>query len=244
MVACWKADRLDIDAAVAFARALAGPQAEWPDEGQLSLDVGRALSAGQELRPLLARLGYGPKTISLDQLKIGDAGGVAMEGTGSFDRLDTTGRLTVSATSASPRQITDLIAPFAPAVAKRLTAATGVSGATRLKLALDLAKDPGRADRAGARAVLDIDAPQIKGVTTITAAPAVAAIRAIDLDALARSEIGIESKLSSEQGASLLALLGLDRAIAAGNGPLRFEDSATGVWHAPLRLKVKLSGAD
>jgi large subunit ribosomal protein L24 len=167
-----------------------------------------------------------------------------MEGTGSFDRLDTTGRLTVSATSASPRQITDLIAPFAPAVAKRLTTATGASGATRLKLALDLAKDPGRADRAGARAVLDIDAPQIKGVTTITATPAVAAVHAVDLDALARSEIGIESKLSSEQGASLLALLGLDRAIAAGNGPLRFEGSATGVWHAPLRLKAKLSGAD
>jgi large subunit ribosomal protein L24 len=242
--AVLKADRLDIDAAVAFARALAGPQAEWPDEGQLSLDVGRALSAGQELRPLLARLGYGPKTISLDQLKIGGAGGVAMEGTGSFDRLETTGRLTVSATSASPRQITDLIAPFAPAVARRVNAVTGTSGSTLLKLAVDLAKDPGRADRVGARVVFDIDAPQIKGGMTLTATPTVAAMRAIDLDALARSEIGIESKLSSEQGASLLALLGLDRAVAAGNGPLRFEGSATGVWRAPLRLKAKLSGAD
>ena len=38
-----KAERLDLDAATAFARSLAGPQAEWPDEGQLALDVGRAI---------------------------------------------------------------------------------------------------------------------------------------------------------------------------------------------------------
>ena len=50
-----KAERLDLDAATAFARSLAGPQGEWPDEAQLSLDIGRAISAGQELRPLLAK---------------------------------------------------------------------------------------------------------------------------------------------------------------------------------------------
>jgi large subunit ribosomal protein L24 len=66
----------------------------------------------------------------------------------------------------------------------------------------------------------------------------------MDLDALTRSEIGIESKLSSGQGRSLLALLGLDRAIAAGEGPAQFEATATGVWRAPLRLKAKLSGTD
>ena len=60
--------------------------------------------------------------------------------------------------------------------------------------------------------------------------------------ALGRSEIGIESKLSSQQGRSLLALLGLDRAIAAGEGPAQFEGSVTGAWGAPLRLKAKISG--
>ena len=75
--AALKADRLDLDAATAFVRSLAGPQAEWPDEAQLSLDIGRAVSAGQELRPFVAKLSYGPKTISLDQLKIGEASGVS-----------------------------------------------------------------------------------------------------------------------------------------------------------------------
>ena len=82
-----KAERLDLDAAAAFARSLAGPQGEWPDEGQISLNIGRAMSAGQELRPLLARLGYGPKMISIEQLKIGQPDSVTLEGAGHFDRV-------------------------------------------------------------------------------------------------------------------------------------------------------------
>jgi uncharacterized protein involved in outer membrane biogenesis len=242
--AALKADRLDLDSATAFMRSLAGPQPEWPDEAQLSLDIGRAVSAGQELRPLLAKLSYGPKTISLDQLKIGDAGGVMMEGAGSFDRANTTGKLNLNASTASFTQLMALIAPAAPAVAARLNAMPPARpGAARLKLSLDLDKNPDHADRARARAVLDLDTPDVKGATTITATPVIAAVRGIDLDALAHSEIAIESKLSSEQGRSLLILLGLDRAFAAGDGPAQFEATATGMWRAPLRLKARLSGA-
>ena len=236
------AARLDLDAAVAFARSLAGPQAEWPDEAQLSLNIGRAVSAGQELRPFAAKLGYGPKTISLDQLKIGEPAGVTVEGTGSFDRVNSTGRLALNSGAASFGGITGLIAPFAPALASRLNAVEGSPGPARLKLALDLDKNAEHADRANARAVLDLDTPQLRGVATITAQPALAALRGIDLDALRRSEIGIESKLLAARGNSLLVLLGLDRAAAAGDGPLQFQGSATGVWGAPIRLQVKMGG--
>jgi hypothetical protein len=238
-----KSERLDFDAATAFVRSVAGPQAEWPDEAQLSLNIGHALSAGQELQPLIAKLGYGPKTVTLDQLKIGQATAVMVEGTGNFDRVHTTGRLALNSTAASLNRITALIAPFAPNFSSRLNSLGTGQGPARLKLTLDLDKNAEHADRASARAVLDLDAPQLKGVATFTAKPDIAAIRAIDLDKLQRSEIGIESKLSSEQGRSLLALLGLDRAIAAGEGPARFEGSVAGVWRAPLRLKAKMSGA-
>ena len=238
-----KAERLDFDAATAFVRSVAGPQAEWPDEAQLSLDIGQAQSAGQELQPLIAKLGYGPKTVTLDQLKIGQATGVMLEGTGNFDRVHTTGRLALKSTAASLNRITGLIAPFAPNFSSRLNSLGSGPGPARLKLTLDLDKNAEHADRASARAVLDLDAPQLKGTATFTAKPEIAAIRAIDLDKLQRSEIGVESKLSSQQGRSLLTLLGLDRAIAAGEGPAQFEGSVAGVWRAPLRLKVKMSGA-
>jgi hypothetical protein len=238
-----KAERLDIDAATAFVRSLAGPQGDWPDEGALSLDIGTAISAGQELRPLLAKLGYGPKSFSLDQLKIGRPDSVMLEGAGNFDRANATGKLKIDSSATSLGQLTSLIAPFAPTLVARLNAMGPAPGPARLKIALDLDKIAGQADRANARAVIDIDAPLLKGVTTVTAKLPLAAIHGIDLAALGRSELGIESNLSSTQGRALLALLGVNSVIAAGEGPAQFEGSAAGAWGAPLRLKARISGA-
>jgi AsmA-like protein len=243
-----KAERLDLDASGAFVRSLLGPQAEWPEQAQLSLDIGHAISSGQDLHPFTAKLGYGPTAISLDQLKIGEASGVAVEGTGAFNRVNATGKLALNSSAASLGQITGLIAPLAPAFAARLNAMgsgpTGSSsGPARLKLTLALDKDSEHADRTVAHAALDLDAPQLKGLTTITARPEIAALRGVDFDKLRRSEISIESKLSSERGGALLALLGLDGMIAAGEGPAQFQGSVSGLWQAPLRLKISLSGA-
>ncbi|THD48497.1 MAG: AsmA family protein [Bradyrhizobium sp.] len=238
-----KAERLDLDAAMAFARALAGPQAEWPEQARISLDIGHAISAGQELHPFMAKLGYGPKTVSLDQLKVGEASGVMVEGAGAFDRVNATGKLALNSSAASLGQISGFIAPFAPAVASRLNSMALGQGPARLKLTLAVDKDADHADRASAHATLDLDAPQFKGSASITAKPVTAALRGIDLDKLRRGEISFESKLSSEQGGSLLVLLGLDGAILAGNGPGQFQGSVNGAWGEPLRLKVSLSGA-
>jgi uncharacterized protein involved in outer membrane biogenesis len=243
--AALKADRLDLDAATGLLRALSGPQAEWPDEAKLSLDIARATFGGQELRPFVTKLSYGPKAIALDQFRTGQASGVMMEGAGSFDRLDATGKLTLNASTPSVGQLTSLIAPLAPApVIARLEAMAIRPGPARLKLSLDLDRNPDRADRATARALLEIEAPQVKGAATVTALPTIAAMRAIDLEALLHSEISVESTLSSEQGRSLPALLGLGGVIWAGDGPARIEASATGTWRAPLRLKARLSGTE
>jgi hypothetical protein len=236
-----KADRLDLDAATAFVRSLAGPQAEWPDQVSLSLDIGRAISAGQELRPLVTRLGYDPKSFSLERMKIGQPDNVTIEGTGNFDRVNATGKLVLSSSAASLGRLTGLIAPFAPTVAARLGSLGTNAGPARAKLTLDL--DKGQADRANARAVLELDARELKGTATITAKPPVNAVRGIDLDALGRSEVGVDARFASEQGRVLLALLGLDRTIAAGDGPAQVEGSVNGAWRAPLRLKARLWGA-
>ena len=238
-----KGDRLDIDATVALVRSLSGPQGEWPASGQLSLDIGRATSAGQEMRPLIAQIGYGPKIISLDRFKVGEATGLMLEGGGAFDRIESTGKLTVSATSSSFKNIADVMTPLAPVVAARLNAMTATPGAASIKLALDLDKDRTRADRANARAVIEIVSPQLKGTITLSAAPMTAALRGLDVGELARSDVAIESRLSAAHGSQLLAALGLDGVIAAGDAPLSFEGSATGTWRTPLRIKAALSGA-
>lgn len=237
-----RADRLDLDAAASFVRALGGPQGEWPEEAKLSLDIGRAISAGQELRPFAAKLGYGAASLSLEQLRFGQAGGVTTEASGSFDRAKVTGKLALKSSAGSLRELTALLEPFAPSVRARFDAMPSLPGATRLKLDLSLDKNAEHADRSNARAVFELDAPQLKATATLAAQTPAAAIGGIDLDRLRSSDFTLESKVSTPQAGALLALLGLDRMVAAGEGTSQFEGKLTGSWRKPLQLSAKLSG--
>lgn len=237
-----KADRLDLDAAASFVRAMAGPQGEWPVEAKLSLDIGRAISAGQELRSFAARLAYSPASLSLEQLRFGQAGGITTEASGSFDRARVTGKLALKSSANSLRELTALIEPFAPAVRARFEAMPSQPGATRFKLDLSLDKNAEHADRSSARAVLELDAPQLKATATLAAQTPAAAIGGIDLDRLRSSDFTLESKVSTPQAGALLALLGLDRLVAAGEGASQFEGKLTGAWRRPMQLNARLSG--
>jgi len=242
--AVLKAERLDLDAASAVVRSLAGPQTDWPDEARVSLDVGRAISAGQELRPFFAKFGYTPKALVLERLKFGQPDGVMLEGGGNFDRTGSAGRLAFDASTASMAQLTGLIAPLAPSLAARLNTLATASGPVRTKLALNLGGGKEQAaDRTSARVDLDLDAPDLRGRATLTATPPVAAIRNLDVETLRRSEVNIATRLTAQRADALVAALGLDRAIAAGEGALQFEGSANGVWGTPLRLDAKIWGA-
>jgi large subunit ribosomal protein L24 len=238
-----KADRLDLDAATSLVRATAGPQGDWPDEGQLSLNVDSAMSAGRELRPFIAKLSYGPEAISLEQLKFGSSGGLAMEGSGTFDRINATGQLSLNATSESVAQMTGLIASVAPSVAARLDAMPAVAGGAQLHLTVNVDKNPANQNKADASAKLGIDLPQLKGALSLAASPSLKAVRTADLDALARSEVTLGANLTATRGATLPVLLGLDHVIAVGDGSV-LKATATGVWHAPIRLNAKISGPD
>ncbi|MEY9879130.1 AsmA-like C-terminal region-containing protein [Bradyrhizobium sp. USDA 329] len=237
-----KADRLDLDAAASFVRALAGPQGEWPDEAKLSLAIGRAISAGQELRPFAAKLAYSPASLSLEQLRFGQASGLTTEASGSFDRTKATGKLAVKSSANSLRELTALIEPFAPAVRARFDALPSSPGATRLKLDLSLDRNTEHADRSNARIVLDLDAPQLKATATLAAQTPAAAIGGIDLERLRNSDFTLDTKGSASQAGALLALLGLDRVVAAGEGASQFEGRLSGAWRRPLQLNAKLSG--
>lgn len=242
--AALKGDRLDLDAAAAIVRSLAGPQPEWPVEGSLALDFGRAISGGQSWQPFVARLGYGPAAITLEQLKIGAAGGLTVEGAGAFDRAAATGRLALNASATTLPQIAAALTPVAPSLAARLTAMGEAPGAVRVRLAVDLDKNPADGARVRARAVVGIDAPQLKGETSFFATPSAVAVRGTDLEALLRGEVRVETRLSAPRGQSLLALLGLQRVAAAGAAPMLLEGSARGTWGGSLQLIAKLAGAD
>jgi uncharacterized protein involved in outer membrane biogenesis len=239
--AALKADSLDFDAAGGFVRSL---RMEWPDEASVSFDIGRAISAGQELKPLNARLAYTPKDVILDRVRIGSPGSVMLEGGGNFDRVHGTGKLVLASTAASMMQLAGAVTPLAPQVAARLTASNPAAGPVHANLTLELGTGkavPG--DRVAVSAQLDLDAPQLKGRISAGASLLSSSVRAIDLDAISRSEVSLRTRLSAERGDALLALLGLDHAVAA-DGSLQFEGSASGTFRQPLRLSAKIWGAN
>ncbi|WP_024520358.1 AsmA family protein [Bradyrhizobium sp. Tv2a-2] len=238
-----QADQLDLDAAATFVRSVTGPTADWPAQAAVSLNVARARSSGQELRPLAVKFSYSPKIIALEQLNIGQGNGINVEGSGSFDRSDASGILTLRAAAPSLSQVTALVAPFAPAVAERLNAVGSPAGLARIKLALNIGKDREAADRAAARAVVDLSAPQLQGSVTLTARPQLAAVQGLDLDRLRASDVTVATELAAVRGDALLALLGLDHAVAAGEGPAQFEGSLSGKWQAPLQAAARIFGA-
>ena len=166
-----------------------------------------------------------------------------LEGGGNFDRVHATGKVTLGATSASMVQLAGMITPIAPQVAARLTAANTAPGPVRANLALELGTGKATGDRIAASVELDLDAPQLKGHVSATTSPLASSLRAIDLDALSRSEVTLRSKFAAERGDALLALLGLDHAVAA-DGSAQFEGSASGVFRQPLRVAAKMWGAN
>jgi large subunit ribosomal protein L24 len=176
----------------------------------------------------------------LEQLKVGRSDNVSVEGGGNFDRTGAKGKLTLDSTAASLGKIAGLITPFAPSLAARLNALGPDSGPAHLRLALNFGNT--KVQPGVAAAVLDLDAPQLKGQVSGTVTPPANAVRDLDIDKIRRSEFSFESSLSSPRANTLLALLGLDRAVTAGDGAAQFQGSATGKWDGPLRLKAKISG--
>lgn len=239
--AALKGERLDLDAATALARSLTGPSGDLPDEANIALDIGRAVWNGQEFRPFNARLAYDAASVVVDQLKFAQ-GAVSSEASARFDRNDGTGRLALNASAASLKGIAATLQPLAPTLATRLEAAAGAPGPARLKLALDLTKDAVSAERVQAKAVVEFEGPQLRATTMLSAKPQLNALRDFDLDALKRTDIGADTRLAAEQGAPVLALLGLDRTAAAGAGQVQFEGNAGGSWRSPLKISAKLWG--
>ena len=236
------ADRLDLDAAMALVRGIGIPQKDWPDRGQLALKVAQAVSSGQELRPLVAKVRYDNKTIALDAFKVGKGRGLTIDGSGIFHRDATTGNLALQVAAPAISDLAAAIAPWAPTFAERSIAQDGQGpGAARLKLALDLDKDAKAADRASARATLTLSAPQLNGTLTLHAAPMRKTLHALDAETLAKTPVDLAIDASAGNGAILLRWLGLDRAIATGDGAARLTGSAHGMWNAAWKVKAALS---
>ncbi len=240
--AALTAQRLDLDAAAAMIRGLAGGPMRWPAEARLSLDIAHAIVAGQEVRPITVRLDAGRDAIRLERLTFGAAGGVAVEGSGAFDRRAKTGTLAVDAKAASLEQVAALLTPLAPVFAERLKQLPDAKAAARLKLTATLEKDAAQAGHSAVRAALDIAAAPLNGKVKTSALLPAGALDVIDANIWRQSELSAEARLAATSSSPLLTMLGLDGVLASATGAATLEASANGAPDKPLRVAARLAG--
>jgi len=236
------ADALDWTTLSPLLPKLSDLPAQLPHEMHIALDVGSIAVFNQTLKPVKLQMAYGPKTITVDRLRIGSADGVMVEGNGAFDRASAAGQLNLSTSSSSLDQIGKLVTPLWPKLGQRISALP--TGAGNVWLGLALVFDRASGDRANLRATLDLDSPALKGSINATTAPTIASLGTVDADAVKQNPFAVTAKLSAEHGAALMTALGLDQAIAAGNGAATLDLTLSGAWQQPLAVKAALAGRD
>jgi AsmA-like protein len=236
------ADTVDWAALWALMPKLADLPAQLPQEVRIALDIGSVTAFEQTLKPVKLQMAYGPKTITVDRLRIGNADGVMVEGNGAFDRGSAAGQLNLSTSSSSLDQIGKLVTPRWPKLGQRITALP--TGAGNVWLGLTLALDKPSGDRANLRATLDLDSPALKGSISAATTPTVAVLSALDTDAVKQNPVTLTAKLSADHGATLMTALGLDNALAAGSGAAALDMTLSGAWQKPIAVKASLAGRD
>ncbi|HEY7247309.1 MAG TPA: AsmA-like C-terminal region-containing protein [Xanthobacteraceae bacterium] len=235
---------VDLDQVFALAKPLfAKRELAWPGQGALSLKAERALLLGVQAKHVDVNVRIDSSGLQIDPLIISDFGGAALAARGRIDTAakSTGGAVTLDLDAHNLEGVLAVLDKFAPATAdqvrrygSRLTpvvlraSVTVAPGAGSGRLADCKLKADGRAgafrvallgDLAGASGPLDIAAP-------------------VDLSA---ANVNLIGRVETDDGATLIDLLRLDRIIAVDKQPGRLAVTAKGPLHGEIEFGSRLS---
>jgi uncharacterized protein involved in outer membrane biogenesis len=237
--AALNADKLDVDTALAFGKALAaGSKFELPEAAALKASIGRASFNGIDARDAQADLQYGPDGLSIKTLSVADLGGAQLKLNGELTSGLKQGRLEGDLSAPELRPLLSMLARVSPAVAEAFDSAKAAPA--RLHAALSVTPAGGQG-----RAALKLDG---------NIGPA-----QISLDGEGTGELAfdkfagrVDGRIAATDARQLLPLLRLDRVIAVGEAPGVLTFKLDGKAFGPLTLaaemqarglKAKLNGA-
>ena len=234
--AALNAPELDVDAALGFGRALlAGSRIERPHDMTIAADIGRASIAGFTARDASARVKVDGDGIEIDRLAVGDLGGASFSASGRIDAAGHAprGSLTLDFESKRTAAIVALVDQFAPSAAKAAGLLARVSRA-KLHATLDVADDK-------------------QGAVTVAQAAVTGALDAMTVDLHTRvsgdwqkpsaADLRLDGTVDAPDGTALVALLGLDRYVAAGEGAGQLKLLISGRADHEQTVDLRLSAA-
>ncbi len=230
--AALHAPDLDIDAALGFGRALlAGSHIERPHDMTIAADIGHATVAGFSARDLSARVKVDAEGLRIDKLSVADLGGAAFSASGRIVTTPATqGTVQVDLDAPDVAPVIALVSRFAPKTAAALERGAPAMNPAKLHASLSV-----QGAQPGAVAKLALAGSLGKAALTLTAETNA------DITKFKAGEMKLAGKLSAGDGRLLLAMLGLDRAVAVGAGPGTLSFDADGPVRGDLKVEGKLS---
>ena len=215
-----RAAELDVDAIHDFAKAaLGGTALDRPGEMALALDIGRARIAGLDAREANARLKLDGEGLQIERLAFADWGGIKLDASGRIDIAAGAprGSITLDIDARELSAASALVAKFAPDFSETLRQTIGGLGPAKLHASLNLDDAPPQRGNARTSARLGLEG-SARGLRMSLQTEAIGS--AADI---LNSDIKIDGRVETADGSALIALLGLDRVVAAGQAARTLE---------------------
>ncbi len=227
------APELDIDAALGFGNALlAGSNIERPHDMTIAADIGRATIAGIAARNASARLKVDADGLQIDRLSVADLGGAAFSASGRIVTATPSpqGSMRVDLDAPDMTPVMVLLARFAPEAALALRGGAPLMAPAKLRAQFTI---DGKAPATQAKLAIHGSLGKVRVALNGQANA--------DVIALSAGDMRLDGKLDADDGKVLVAMLGLDRVVAAGAGPGALTVKTSGPARGELRLDGRLT---
>jgi large subunit ribosomal protein L24 len=233
-----RAAELDLDSAFGFgASALSGLGLEPPREVALAIEIGRAKLAEVEARNVTARLALDAGGLAIERLSIADFGSASVEASGRIQTATSpTGNITIDLDARDMGGLVALAEKFSPPLAEPLRRLGGPQKAAALHANVSVASN-GAGSTSGKLGLTGRIGPVQVGLTA-SAAGKREAFSPANLRALADTDLKLDVRLESDEPATLLGLIGLERLSVGEPRTARLSLSAQG----PLSRDFKFDG--
>jgi large subunit ribosomal protein L24 len=230
---------LDLDALFGLGEsALSGLGLERPGEAKLAIEAGRAKFAGLDARNISARFTLDAGGLAIERLSVGDFGDMSLVATGRIQTLTSPGgSITINLDARDLNGLIGLSDKFAPALAGPLRRLQVRQKTATLRAAVSLTSGP---DATTGKVELTGQMGAVRANVSVVTAGKPEAFSITDIGALTGTDVRIDGRFESDESGALLALLGLDRAIAAEPRAARLTLGASGPLGRDLRLEGKL----
>jgi uncharacterized protein involved in outer membrane biogenesis len=234
-----RAGALDLDALSGFASAaLGGGRFGLPQEATLALDIGTATLGGIRAQAINAAVKLEAGKLQIDRLAVGDLAGARLALNGQIDALSSRprGQITLDLDAAGLDGLSGIAARFVPQAAAALRHAADRLAPAKVHAVLDVESAAAADSSADLHLSGSLAAMRVALDGKATGRPANPGAAAVQFD----------SRIDADNGAALVALLGLDRVIGVDELPGRLTLAAKGPLGGDLHVdgKVEASGLE